>query len=122
MIDVEPQVPPTDARRRRIVSFCLGFVLGLGFNLVVIAGLVYLKLRDTSAEPWETLTLGALGAAVCISPFQLITSCVLTSIQRIRWLSVGLVTAGIVGVVSLVVLAAWSNEQADLYARLNHLS
>jgi hypothetical protein len=114
VLDTGLEVQATDARRHRILSFCLGFVLGLGFYLVVIAGLVYLKLRDTSAEPWETLTLGALGAVVCISPVQLIISCVLMSIRRIRWLSMGLVAAGIVGVVTLVVLATWSNEQAQL--------
>lgn len=114
MIDTRPEAQAADARRQRIVSFCVGFALGIGFNLVVIASLVYLKLRDTSDEPWETLTLGALGAVVCISPVQLIVSCVLTSIRRIRWLSAGLVAAGLVGVVTLVVLAAWSNEQAQL--------
>lgn len=121
MVDTDPEVQVTDTRHG-IVSFCLGLALGLGFNLVVIAGLVYLKLRDTSDEPWETLTLGALGSAFCISPVQLIVSCVLMSIRRIRWLSVGLVAAALAGFVCLVVLAAWSNEQADLYARLHHLS
>jgi hypothetical protein len=121
MVDAVQDVRAPGAQRRGLVSFSVGFALGLGFYLVVIAGLVYLKLRDTSQEPWETLTLGAFGAAVCISPVQLTVSGVLTSIRRIRWLSMGLLAAGVVGVVVLIVLGLWSSEQADSYARLNHL-
>lgn len=112
----------TDARRRRLVSFSLGFALGLLVNLVVIAGLVYLKLRDTSDNPWETLTFGAFGAVVCISPIQLAVSAVLGAIRRIHSLSLGLIAAGVLGVVVLIILGVWSQAQAELYARSNGLS
>ena len=111
-----------EGRQPRLASFCLGFALGFVVNLAVIAGLVYLKQRDTSANPWETLALGTAGAAVCISPAHLLMSGLLTGIQKIRWLSSGLFAAGVLGLVTLVSLYLWSSAQADRFALLHHLA
>lgn len=112
-MSLEPRAA-ADARRRGFVSFSVGFALGLLVNIIVIAGLVYLKVRDTSDSPWETLAIGAFGAVFCISPIQLIVGVALSAIRRIHSLSLGLIAAGVLGVVILIILGAWSSAQAKL--------
>lgn len=122
MVGAESNVPSPDARRHRFMLFLIGFGLGAVVNLVVIVGLLYLKMRDTSEEPWETLSIATAGALWCISPVQVTVSVALGVIRRVRWLSAGLTAAAILGVIALAVLLVWSGGQAERYAELNNLT
>jgi hypothetical protein len=109
-------------RRLLRVSFVRGLATGLAFNLMLIAGLVYLKLRDTSVNTWETLALGAFAAVLCVSPVQLLVSLALSAKRRMRPLSLGLFLAAVLGAIALVAVAVWSNHQANVFGREHGLA